>query len=115
MLRLYRGVFAPEFEYEEWSESWRTSLHGAYLHLAQSTVAEIIREHRYQEAVDILTGVTTVDPTAYELRSSLIACLAALGSTDAAQAHYKTLAASHNRDIGLPVAPYDDIVRGPSP
>ena len=24
MLRLYRGVFAPEFEYEECAEDWRT-------------------------------------------------------------------------------------------
>ena len=33
MLALYRGHFAPEFEYEEWADEWRTHLHTTYLHL----------------------------------------------------------------------------------
>jgi DNA-binding SARP family transcriptional activator len=115
MLKLYRGWFAPEFEYEEWSEAWRTSLHGAYLHLAQCTVAELIRERHYELAVETLAVVTTVDPTAFELRGTLIACLAKLGSTDAAQAHYRTLSAQHTRDIGAPIASYDEIVNSLSP
>ncbi len=112
MLRLYRGAFAPEFEYEEWAEAWRTSLHGAYLHLAQSTVGELMRAKRYDEAVAVATPVTNIDPSAHELRSSLIACLAALGSTDAAQAHYRTLAALYHRDFGTPLGPYEEVVRG---
>ena len=110
MLRLYRGQFAPEFEYEEWSEAWRTSLHGAYLHLAQSTVTELNRERRYEDAVDVLVQVTNVDSVAYELRCTLVACLAALGSSDAAQAHYKTLVGIYERDLGLPAPSFEEVV-----
>lgn len=115
MLRLYRGYFAPEFEYEEWSEAWRATLHGAYLHLAQSTAADLVRDGQYQMAVDVLTLVTTIDPAAFELRATLVACLAALGSSDAAQAHYKALAAQHGRDLGVAIAPFDEIIRGLGP
>jgi DNA-binding SARP family transcriptional activator len=111
MLRLYRGSFAPEFEYEDWSEAWRTALHGAYLHLAQCTMAGLVREKQYELAVETLTVVTTVDPTAFELRCALIACLAKLGSADAAQAHYRALTAQHHRDIGAPMATYDEVIR----
>ena len=55
MLRLYRGRFAPEFEYEEWADPWRTQLHATYLHLAHATARALIRDGRVAEAVDVLT------------------------------------------------------------
>ena len=114
MLRLYRGRFAPEFEYEEWAEDWRTQLHGSYLHLAHSTVSALIREKRLAEAVDLLTPVTVIDPVAFELRATLVGCLANLGATDAAHEHYKSLAALHIR-VGVPARPYEEIVRQMTP
>jgi Flp pilus assembly protein TadD len=72
----------------------------------------LMRAKRYDEAVAVATPVTNIDPSAHELRSSLIACLAALGSTDAAQAHYRTLAALYHRDFGTPLGPYEEVVRG---
>jgi DNA-binding SARP family transcriptional activator len=115
MLRLYRGRFAPEFEYEEWAEDWRTQLHAAYLHLAHTTVAALVRAGLVAEAVDVLTLVTATDPHAFDLRASLISCLASLGSLDAAQAHYRTLSMLHVRDLGVPVRPFDEIVKGLPP
>jgi DNA-binding SARP family transcriptional activator len=112
MLRLYRGRFAPEFEYEEWAEEWRAQLHGAYLHLAHTTVTAQIQMGLLEQAVDVLVPVTAIDPLAFELRASLIHCLAALGSVDAAQAHYKSMAALHLKDLGVRTRPYDDIVKG---
>jgi DNA-binding SARP family transcriptional activator len=111
LLALYRGRFAPEFEYDEWAEEWRTHLHATYLHLAHATSRALIEDHRFGEAVEVLTPVSNIDSTAYELRSALIACLAATGATDAAQAHYRSMAASHERDLGLPARPYAAIVK----
>ena len=108
MLRLYRGMFAPSSSTRSGAKRGEQAFTVRIFDLAQSTVAELVRERRYEDAVDVLTPVTNVDPGAYELRSALIACLAALGSTDAARAHYKTLAALHHRDVGVRLAPYDE-------
>ncbi len=61
MLRLYRGRFGPEFEYEEWADPWRTQLHGAFLHLAHATAQALIRDRRVADAADVLTPIMQVD------------------------------------------------------
>jgi DNA-binding SARP family transcriptional activator len=114
LLSLYRGRFAPEFEYEEWAESWRTALHGTYLHLAHRTATELGRSGRLWEATEVLTPVVSIDPLAFDLRATLIGYLAAVGSVDAAMAHYKNYADLHVRDLGVPALSYDQIVRGVS-
>ncbi len=111
LLALYRGTFAPEFEYEEWADEWRTHLHATYLRLAHETSRQLVEQHRFGEAVEVLSPVSALDPNAFDLRATLVACLAATGATDAAQAHYRSMAASHERDLGLPVRPYAEIVR----
>jgi DNA-binding SARP family transcriptional activator len=111
LLRLYRGGFAPEFEYEEWSQEWRAQLHGSYLHLAHLAAAEMVSAGHYSNAVDLLAPVVLVDPLAYELRSTLIACLAKVGAVDAAQSHYKSLAMLHSRDMGVPAPSWDETIR----
>ncbi len=115
MLRLYKGSFAPEFEYEEWTEDWRTHLHGSFLRLAHATSKALIQEGRYSDGVEVLATVVALDPTAFDLRSTLVACLAATGAMDAAHAHYRSMAAAHERDLGLPARPYEEIVRSVRP
>jgi ATP/maltotriose-dependent transcriptional regulator MalT/DNA-binding SARP family transcriptional activator len=115
LLRLYVGRFAPEFEYEEWADEWRTQLHGTYLHLAHSTGEALMQGRRYREAAEVLSRVATIDPLAFELRAMLVAALAAVGSSDAAMTHYKNLADLHARDLGVPIRPYDDMISGAAP
>jgi DNA-binding SARP family transcriptional activator len=115
MLRLYKGEFAPEFEYEEWTEEWRTHLHGSFLRLAHATSQALIREGRFSDVVELLAPLVTLDPTAFDLRAALIACLAAVGATDAAHAQYRSMAAAYERDIGLPAPSFEDVVKGLKP
>jgi DNA-binding SARP family transcriptional activator len=115
MLRLYKGSFAPEFEYEEWTEDWRTHLHASYLRLAHATSRALIDEARYGEVVEVLSPVAALDPMAFELRATLIACLEFTGATDAAHAHYRSLAASHERELGLPAKSFEEILRSIRP
>ncbi|MEX1343050.1 MAG: BTAD domain-containing putative transcriptional regulator [Candidatus Limnocylindrales bacterium] len=110
MLALYRGPFAPEFEYEEWAAEWRTHLHTTYLRLAHCTASEFLRQRRFGEAVEILTPVATIDPSAFDIRATLVGSLAASGASDAAMAHYRSLAAAHERELGLPVRAYEEII-----
>ncbi len=111
MLRLYKGGFAPEFEYEEWTEDWRVHLHGAFLRLAHMTAQALISEGRYAEVVEVLVPVVTLDPAAFDLRATLVACLAATGATDAAHMHYRSMAAAYERDFGLPARSYEEVVK----
>jgi DNA-binding SARP family transcriptional activator len=115
MLRLYKGGFAPEFEYEEWTEEWRTHLHGSFLRLAHATAQALIREGRFSDVVELLAPVITVDPTAFDLRMTLVACLAAIGAADAAHAQYRSMATAYERDLGLPAPRFEDVVKGLRP
>lgn len=111
MLALYRGHFAPEFEYEEWADEWRTHLHSSFLHLAQATASALVAERRYGEVVELLSPVVTLDATAFDLRGTLIGCLAAAGARDASKAQYRSMALAHERELGLPPRAYPDLVR----
>jgi DNA-binding SARP family transcriptional activator len=110
LLSLYSGHFAPEFEYEEWAADWRANLHTTFLRLAHATSDGLLSDGRYGEVVDVLVPVIAIDPTAYELRGLLVACLSAVGATDAAQAQYRSLAAAYEGDLGLPMRPYDEVI-----
>lgn len=110
MLDLYAGQFAPEFEYEEWALEWRTHLHATYLRLAHITAAALVSEGRHGEVVDLLGTVVTIDPTAYELRATLVGCLSAVGASDAAQAQYRSLLSAYRRDRGDAYASFEEVV-----
>ena len=112
LLRLYQGRFAPEFEYEEWAQEWRDQLHGAFLHLAHATAQALMRERRHEDAVEVLTKAASIDMLAYDLRAMLVESLAAVGSVDAARAHYKSMAALHLQDLGMPARPYEEVISG---
>jgi DNA-binding SARP family transcriptional activator len=111
MLRLYKGWFAPEFEYEEWAESWRTHLHGLFLHLAHSTTDALKDQRRFAEIVEVLTPVASLDPTAFELRGTLVAALAEVGAADAAMAHYRNMVALQERDLGIKPPSFDALLK----
>jgi DNA-binding SARP family transcriptional activator len=117
LLALYRGHFAPEFEYEEWTESWRTHLHTTYLRLAHATAQELLSEKRHGEVVEVLTPVASVDPSAFALRATLVGCLHAAGARDAAIAQYQSMAVAHERELGLPAPSISEVIRsvGSSP
>ncbi len=71
-----------------------------------------MREQRYADVVEVLTPIAALDPTAFELRATLVSCLAAIGAKDAAQAHYRSMAAAHERDYGIPARSYEELVQG---
>ena len=110
MLALYRGHFAPEFEYEDWASEWRTHVHTSYLHLAHATSTDLIGEGRYGEVVEVLTPVVALDPSAFELRGALVGCLAKAGARDASLAQYRSMAVAHERELGLPARSYAELV-----
>ncbi len=114
MLALYSGQFAPEFEYEEWAAEWRTHLHTTYLHLAHATSSALLRERRFGEVVEVLTPVVGQWTQRRSNPRHVGCCLAAAGARDASLAQYRSLAVAHERDLGLPARPSEELVQAVS-
>ncbi len=109
-LKLYRGRFAPEFEYEEWAASWRELLHGQYLHLAETVVGLLIQANRLVEAADVAVAVLRVDSDADYLERELIWLYGALGARSAAAEQYAHYAVTQRTALGVEPPSLEEIV-----
>jgi len=107
---LYAGRFAPEFEYEDWAEDWRTLLHAQYLRLVQVTATALVKVGRLQETIEVLTRAVEIDALALDLRASLIRALARAGSIDAAADHYRQYAKVSKRELGIRAPRLEDLL-----
>ena len=107
--RLYGGRFAPEFEYEDWAEDWRTLVHAEFLLLSQATAVALLASERTQTAIDVLARAIELDPLAFSLRASLIRALSRVGAVDAAVDRLPSIRQSHETGVG----PQSASVRGP--
>jgi two-component SAPR family response regulator len=114
----YRGHFAPEFEYEEWSSSWRDRVHTTYLHLVQAVADSLVRSGMPRQASEVLERALLVDPAATELEPLLVRALWALGARAAAREQYEHYASAYRSDYGIDADPLEtilsEILEGPS-
>jgi DNA-binding SARP family transcriptional activator len=98
--RLYAGRFAPEFEYEDWADSWRTLVHAQFLRLSQLTAGDLLKAGQAQAGIEVLTRAVEIDGMALDLRGTLIRALMDVGSIDAAHDHYRQYASIARRELG---------------
>ncbi len=99
-LQTYRGRFAPEFEYEDWSTAWRDGLHAQYLSLASITAKSLLGDGRSIEAIPILQGALTIDPVALDLEADLVRAYGLSGADTAAMRQYRHYAESYATEFG---------------
>jgi two-component SAPR family response regulator len=111
-LSLYRGRFAPEFEYEEWATAWRDLIHSQYLHLAETIVGQLIQEGRLLEAADFAVDVLRVDADAEHLERELIWLYSTLGARSAAAEQYGHYADVQRTEYGVEPPSLDEIANG---
>lgn len=109
---LYTGRFAPEFEYEDWAEDWRTLLHTQFLLLTQATADALVSERRSQQAIEVLTRAVEIDPLAFDIRATLIRTLTDVGATDAAGEHYRRYANLTERELDERAPTFGEVVGG---
>jgi DNA-binding SARP family transcriptional activator len=112
VLALYRGRFAPEFEYEEWASAWRELLHGQYLHLSESLVGELIQQNRMVDAADLAVQVLRVDADAEHMERELIWLYGTMGARSAAAEQYGHYAAIQRVEYGVEPPTLDEIIGG---
>ena len=98
----YHGLFAPEFEYEEWAIDYRGRTHGQYLRLVHAVAeAQLRRRSASWKPRRGLTTALGIDPAAFELQALLAEALWKQGSRAAAVEHYRQYAHAHVRELGL--------------
>jgi DNA-binding SARP family transcriptional activator len=108
---LYRGMFAPEFEYEEWAIDYRGRTHAQYLRLVQAIAESQLRTGNFKEAATGLTTALGIDPGAFELEVPLVKALWSQGSRAAALEHYRHYAHAHARELGIPASAIEELLK----
>jgi two-component SAPR family response regulator len=101
VLTLYRGRFAPEFEYEDWATTWRDGLHASYLHLAETAVIRLCTARLYHETAEVCQLVLSVDPGAESIERALIWTYGVIGAASAAAEQYQHLAKAMREGLGI--------------
>lgn len=110
-LGLYRGRFAPDFEYEEWSLAWRDRLHANYLGLAKRVFKRLVGNGRHEEAVRVCQVALAVEPNALDIEQALVWAYAYMGLASAAAGQYAHLAQAHQAELGLAAPPLSELCR----
>lgn len=106
-IELYKGRFAPEFEYEEWAISWRDRLHSRYLSLVEQTGLALVERRRTREAIEVLHRALAIDSNAIEFERRLVALYASVGARAAAVEQYRHFAAACRTDLGVEPPPFE--------
>jgi ATP/maltotriose-dependent transcriptional regulator MalT/DNA-binding SARP family transcriptional activator len=112
LVRLYDGPFAPEFEYEEWAEDWRSHVHATFLRLAHNTSTALVAQGRFSQAVEVLNRAVELDQDAHDLHAQLIRALHAAGARDAAAERYRRWALRARRDLDADPPSLDELLDG---
>jgi DNA-binding SARP family transcriptional activator len=113
-IQLYRGRFAPEFEYEDWAAATRDALHAAYLELVERTVDRLATAGDWIKAAQVARVALAVDPDADRIEQSLIALYHEAGSHAAAAEQYAHFAAGHRASYGVEAPSLEEIVSSPN-
>ena len=111
VLATYRGMFAPEFEYEEWAIDYRHRTHALYLSLVHAVAESQLASGSYREAATSLAAALRIDPDAFELEGHLVRALWLQGTRAAAMEHYRHFAHAHQRELGLQAPRLEELLQ----
>jgi LuxR family transcriptional regulator, maltose regulon positive regulatory protein len=99
--QLYRGRFALDFMYDEWSEDFRDWLHVGYLRVIEAQIESYTRTGESDAGLGLARNALLADPRNHGLESSLLRLLRAAGAHSAAaeqQGRYESLLRA---DLGI--------------
>src|SRR5215210_1151954 len=105
--RDYKGKFALDFAYEEWSTDYRDSLHAAYLQVVEHAVSADTNASQFVRAIGLARAALEVDPTAEDLEKALLRLYRLSGAHSAAAEQYGHYAATIRRDLDVDPPPLD--------
>jgi ATP/maltotriose-dependent transcriptional regulator MalT/DNA-binding SARP family transcriptional activator len=104
----YRGRFALDFAYEDWTSAYRDSLHSAYLRVVELAVRDDIDGGRFARGIYLAERATEVDPDAEEIHLALVHLYRLSGAHAAAAEKYGQYSAVM-KGLGLDPVPLSEI------
>ncbi len=108
LAREYHGRFALDFLYEDWTASFRDSLHASYLRIVEAALHEDMDSGHYGRGIQVAQLAIDAEPEAEELQLALTRLYRLSGSLAAAAEQYEHYARSQ-RDLGLEPEPFDQL------
>ena len=96
----YRGRFALDFAYEEWSVPYRDALHAAYLRVAEHAVRLDLDAGHFDRGTFIAERAAEIDPDSEEIQAALVRLYRVSGAHAAAAEQYAHYAHAM-RDLGI--------------
>ena len=101
LVDLYRGRFALDFEYEEWTGAYRDNLHAAYLEVVERSVQDDFASGHFDRGIGIARRALEVAPSAEQIEVSLLRLYKATGAHSAAAEQYAHYATVIREDLGI--------------
>ncbi|MBI2777492.1 MAG: AAA family ATPase [Chloroflexi bacterium] len=105
LARAYRGRFALDFVYDDWSADYRDNLHASYLRVIESALRLDTASGHYARGVAIAELAVEVEPDSEELQIALLRLYRLAGSHAAAAEQYGHYAQSL-RELGIDPQPF---------
>jgi DNA-binding SARP family transcriptional activator len=84
----YRGQFALDFAYEDWSVSYRDALHAAYLRVMERAIQADLNSGHFSRGAYLAERAAEVDPDAEEIQVALVRLYRHQGAHAAAAEQY---------------------------
>ena len=97
----YKGKFALDFSYEDWSVDFREWLHVAYLRSIEAQTKRDIDEGDFDAGVALTRRALEIDPRHEELELSFLRLLRSAGAHSAAAEQYTRYANVLRGDLGV--------------
>lgn len=110
--REYTGRFALDFAYDEWSASYRDTLHAAYLRVIEHAVQIDINAGQLGRGTYLAERAVEVDPEAEEIRIALVRLYRMSGAHAAAAEQYGHYSRAM-KELGLDPIPIGDLGHEP--
>ncbi len=105
----YAGRFALDFEYEEWSVTYRDNLHASYLEVIQAAVDDAFGAARFDRAIQLCRRALDVDPNCEPIERQLLRIYKATGAHAAAEEQYRHYASAIEEDLGVSAPPLNEL------
>lgn len=105
----YKGRFALDFSYEDWSVSFRDALHVAYLQVIESAVIRDIETGHYERGMRLARRALEVDPDLESLELSLLRLFRITGAHSAAAEQYEHYASYLREELGVEPPPLESL------
>jgi DNA-binding SARP family transcriptional activator len=109
LIATYRGRFALDFEYEEWSTAYRDTLHAAYLEVVERAVGDDLTSGFHARAIRWAQRAIEVDPQADSIEVSLLRLYRNSGAHSAAAEQYEHYATYLRDELGLEPPPLESL------